>query len=71
MNIVPTALSVVVLNYMDDTTPTTTTTGDNLPEDPFWGEYGTNHNIPNMRLWVRDVRTPWIVTALRTDFSSS
>ena len=55
---------MVLSHNMDDTT--TTTTGD---DDSFWGEYGTNHNIPNMRLWVRDVRTPWILTALRNDFS--
>lgn len=44
-----------------------TTTGD-VKEDTFWGEYGTNHDIPNMALWVRDVRTPWIIASLRTDF---
>ncbi len=49
-------------NWIDtDTLPLPT--GDN----PFFGEYGTNHCIPGIRQWVRDMRTPWYIAEMRND----
>ena len=36
-------------------------------DNPFWGEYGTNHCVPNMHLWVRDMRTPFWITQMRNE----
>ena len=38
-------------------------------DDEFNGEYGTNHAIPNMHLWVQDMRTPWWLACMRNEFS--
>ena len=42
-----------------------------IVEDPFWGQYGTNMHVPNITDFARDIRLPWIVTCIRSDFSTT
>ena len=36
----------------------------------FWGEYGTNHCLPNMHTWAKEMRVPWHIATLRNDLST-
>jgi hypothetical protein len=38
-------------------------------QDSFFGQYGTNKNIPGIQQWVKDMRTPWWLADMRVYFS--
>ena len=40
---------------------------DKDQQDPFWGEYGMNMHIPNMSLWVWDMKVLYYVACIRSD----
>jgi hypothetical protein len=37
--------------------------------DEFFGEYGTNHAIPNIHMWVQDMRIPYWLAMFRNDMT--